>query len=157
MVEENKIYLTKDGLKKFEQEYQALERIKKMKTRNELPIVDSLDVLDSEFSTFEEDINLLEARLEELETILKNYTIITAPPKSKQKVIFIGATIIVEIEGQKDEFTIVGSLEANPLLGRISNASPVGMSLLGHKVGDEVKVQSAIISVYKIRKIAYKY
>jgi len=69
----------------------------------------------------------------------------------------MGATILVEIEGQKDEFTIVGSLEANPMLGRISNASPVGRCLLGHKVGDEVKIQSAVVSVYKIMKIIYKY
>jgi len=156
MTEENKIYLTKQGLKKLEQEYQALKQVKKTKTKEESLITSSLDVSDSEFSTFQEDINLLEARVEELETILKNYTIIVAPPKSKQKVIFMGATILVEIEGQKDEFTIVGSLEADPMLGRISNASPVGMSLLGHKVGDEVKVQSAVVSVYKIRKIIYK-
>ena len=157
MVEENKIYLTKEGLKKFEQEYQTLRQIKKGKTKEESLISGPLDISDSEFSTFQEDINLLEARVEELENILKNYTIIIAPPKSKQKVIFIGATIFVEIEGQKDEFTIVGSLEADPMLGRISNASPVGISLLGHKVGDEVKVQSAVVSVYKIRKIIYKH
>jgi len=157
MTEDNKIYLTKEGLKKFEQEYQILQQIKKNKTKEESPTSGFLDVFDSEFSTFREDINLLEARVEELETILKNYTMIVTPPKNNQKVISIGATILLEIEGQKDEFTIVGSLEADPMLGKISNASPVGVSLLGHKVGDEVRVQSAVVSIYKIKKIVYKH
>ena len=157
MIEDSKIYLTKDGLKKLEQEHQSLRQMKRTKTKDESLVAGSLNLSDSEFSIFQEDINLLEARVEELENILKNYTIIVTPPKSQQKVVFIGATICVEIEGQKDEFTIVGSLEANPMFGRISNSSPVGMSLLGHKVGDEVKVQSAVVSVYKIRKIIYQH
>ncbi len=156
MIEEDKIYLTREGLKKFEQEFASLKQTKKLKAKEERPTNASLQGIDSEFSAFEEDLSLLESRIEELDTILKNYTLITLPTRTSRRVIFIGATVIVEVQGQKDEFTIVGSLEANPMLGRISNKSPVGMSLLGHKVGDEVRVQSAIVTVYKIKKIIYK-
>ena len=60
------------------------------------------------------------------------------------------------MDGQKDEFVIVGTLEANPALGKISNESPVGKALLGHKIGDEVVVSSPMKTTYKIRNIKYE-
>jgi len=92
----------------------------------------------------------------ELENILKNTELITAPPKEKQNIVNLGATVFVKVDGQTDEFTIVGTLEADPALGRISNESPVGRALLGHKTGDEVLVSSPIKTIYKIRKIKYR-
>ncbi len=56
---------------------------------------------------------------------------------------------------KNDEYEIVGTLEANPALGKISNESPVGRALLGHKVGEEVVVQSPLKIKYKILKIKY--
>ena len=68
----------------------------------------------------------------------------------------LGAKVIVEIDHEaKDEFTIVGTLEANPALGNISNESPVGKALLGHKVGEEIIISSPIKTFYKIKKIKY--
>ena len=72
-----------------------------------------------------------------------------------QNIVNLGATVLVEVDGQNDEFMIVGSLEANPAIGKISNESPVGRMLLGHRVGDEVVVSSPIQTVYKIKKIKY--
>lgn len=153
---EDKIYLTKEGLKKLEQEYESLKRDKKAKAKDESPTNAPSQSVDSEFSTFQEDLSLLESRIEELEIILKKHTLIIPPPKQSQKIVFVGAIVTVEVEGQRDEFTIVGSLEANPMFGRISNESPVGNALLGHGVGDEVKVCSAVITIYKIKKITYR-
>ena len=95
-------------------------------------------------------------RLAELENIFKNAELIQLPSKEKQNIINLGAQVIVEVDGQKDEFTIVGSLEANPSLGRISSESPVGQALLGHRIGDGVMVSSPIQTVYKIKKIKYR-
>lgn len=154
---EREIYLTKEGLAKLEQEYEGLKVLKNQRTKNDaLPTAASLEI-DSEYSTFQDDLNLLEARISELETILKNYKLITAPEKRIHKEVFLGATVTVEVEGQQDEFTIVGSLEANPMLGKISNESPVGRSLLGKKIGEEVKVQSSVVTIYKIKKITYNF
>ena len=92
-----------------------------------------------------------------LENILENYELITCPPKEKQRTVGLGARVKVEVEGEKDEFTIVGTLEASPSLGRISNESPVGKALIGHKGGDEIVVSSPIKVVYKIVKISYPF
>ena len=62
----------------------------------------------------------------------------------------------IDVDGQKDEFVIVGTLEANPALGKISNESPVGKALLGHKIGDEVLVSSPAEIKYKIKNIKYE-
>jgi len=153
---ENKIYLTKEGLKKFQQEFRALKEAKALKAKNGAPPSAPSQGIDSEYFTFQEDLDLLESRIEELEDILKNYVLITSPSKSRREVVFLGATVEVEVHGQKDEFTIVGPLEAKPMLGKISNESPVGRALLGCRKGDEVKVQSAIATVYKIIKIIYR-
>ena len=91
----------------------------------------------------------------ELENVLKNTELIKIPLKTKQNIVNLGATILVEVGSQNDEFTLVGSLEANPSIGKISNESPVGKAFLGHQVGDEVMVSSAIKTIYKIKKIKY--
>jgi len=143
---DNKQYLTKKGLKKLKQELEGLKKARDMKKKDEA-VIPSSQTIDSEFVTFQEDLNLLEARINELDFILRNYALIVLPPVRKRNVINLGATVLVEVEGQKTEFTIVGPIEANPMLGRISNESPVGNSLLGSKIGDEVKVQSAVKTI----------
>ena len=155
METENKNYLTREGLKKIQKELEELIRVREEKKREEA-IVPSSQTIDSEFATFQEDLSLLEARIEELESILKNYELISPPPKNKRNFVNLGATVLVEVEGQSTEFTIVGPIEANPVLGRISHESPVGNSLLGGKKGDEVRVQSAVKTTYKIKRIIYR-
>ncbi len=105
---------------------------------------------------FREDLNFIEIRMAEVENILKNAKLIRSFPKKGAKVVDLGTTVSVEVEGNTDEFKIVGTLEATPVLGRISNESPVGGALLSHKVGDEVVVSSPIKTIYKIKKIKYQ-
>jgi len=156
MVSENKIYLTKEGLEKFQRELEGLKKLKESKTKGETSSVFSSQSIDFEYLSLQDDLNLLESRIEELETILKRHTLIVPPPRHQRRVVSLGATVIVEVEGQKDEFTIVGSLEADPMLGKISNESPVGKALLGCRPGDHIKVQSSVTTIYKIKKITYK-
>jgi len=153
---EKKFYLTKEGLEKIKREYQGLKNLKLSKTKGEIPKIWHSEDLNPEYLSFQEDLSFLETRLIELENILKNAELIQLPSKEKQNIINLGATVLVEVDGQNDEFTIVGSLEANPSLGRISNESPVGQALLGHRVGDGVMVSSPIQTVYKIKKIKYR-
>jgi transcription elongation factor GreA len=142
-------------LKKIKKEYQKLLRLRKLKSKGESPSVFHSEELNTEFIAFREGIDLLESRIEELEYILKNFELIKPPPRSERDKIYLGALVTVEVDGQEDEFTIVGTLEANPAMGKISNESPVGKALLGHKVGEEVTVHSAIETTYKIKKIKY--
>jgi transcription elongation factor GreA len=156
MAEEKKFYLTKEGLERIKKEYRDLKELKLAKTKGESPKILHSEDLNPEYLAFQEDVSFLEARIIELENILKNIELIKPPRKEKQNIVDLGATILVEVDGQNDEFTLVGSLEANPSIGKISNESPVGKALLGRKVGDEVVVSSPIKTTYKIKKIKYK-
>lgn len=156
MTEEKKFYLTKEGLKKLEKEYKDLVELKLAKTKGEeSPKVLQSEDLNSEYIAFQENISFLESRIVEIDTILKNQELIRIPKGEERKKIGLGATILVDVNGQKDEFTLIGSLEANPNVGKISDESPVGNALLGHKVGDAVIVSSPIKTIYKIKNIKY--
>jgi len=152
---EKKFYITEEELKKVKKEHKDLQTLKIIKTKSEVPNIWQSEDLNPEYLSFFEDVSLLEARMADLGYILWNVEIIKIPPKEKQNIINVGAHVAVEVDDQLDEFQIVGTLEANPALGKISNESPVGKVLLGHKVGDEVTVSSPIKTVYKIKKIKY--
>jgi transcription elongation factor GreA len=132
-----KIYLTNRGLEKLKKEYEQL--------------VEARDDSNEDAG----NLTLINQRLEELGTILKTCELIQAPPKHRQHIINLGATVVVEVDGQIDELTILGTLEANPSLGKISNESPVGRTLLGHKIGEEIMIFSAVKTIYKIKEIRY--
>jgi len=155
MAKEKKFYLTEQGLERIKKEYQDLKNLKLSKTKGEIPKIWQSEDLNPEYLSFQEDLSFLETRIAELENILKNAELIKPPPKERQNVVNLGAQVIVEVDGQTDEFTIVGTLEANPALGKISNESPVGRTLLGHRAGEEVVVSSSIQTIYKIKKIKY--
>jgi transcription elongation factor GreA len=155
MAEDKRFYLTKKGLEKIKKEYQTLKDLRFAKVNGESPKISHSEDLNSEYISFQEDINLLEARINELENILRNSELIKLPKKEKRQFVGLGATVTVEVEGQKDEFTLVGSLEANPSAGKISNESPVGQAIIGHQVGEIVKISSPIQTTYKIKKIDY--
>jgi len=152
---EEKFYLTKEGLERLKKEYRDLKELKLAKTKGESPKLLHSEDLNPEYLAFQEDLSFLEIRLSELENTLKNAEIIKSPDRTKQNSVNLGATVSVEVDGQNDEFTLVGSLEANPSVGKISNESPVGKALLGHRVGDKVVVSSPIQTVYRIKKIRY--
>ena len=155
MIREKEYYLTEQGLIKLKAEYQYLKKLKSTKMMGEVPNVWHSEDLNPEYLSFQEDVGFLEVRLIDLGKILRDVRLIKTPPKEKRDVIDLGATVLVEVDGQKDEFTIVGSLEANPSAGKISNESPVGKALLGHRTGDEIIISSPIQVAYKIRKITY--
>jgi len=151
-----KFYLTKEGLAKIEKEYQDLKNLRMAKVRGESPKILHSEDLNPEYLLFQEDLNFLEARIAELEFILKNAELIKIPPKEKQNIVDLGATVTLEeVDGQINEFMIVGTLEANPNEGKISSQSPVGKAILGQKIGNEIMITSPIKVVYKIKKIKY--
>jgi transcription elongation factor GreA len=153
---EKKIYLTKEGLEKLKKEYETLKALRLSKLKGETPKILHSDDVSAEYLAFKEDMDFIENRILELEYILKNFTLIRKPPKEKQDIVNIGATVtLADEEGSINEFMLVGSLEANPSEGKISIESPVGKALLGKKIGDEIMITSPIRVVYKIKKIRY--
>ncbi|MCD6500590.1 GreA/GreB family elongation factor [bacterium] len=152
---DQKYYLTKEGLKKIKREYKKLLKLRQLKSKREVPPVLHSEELNTEFISYRDDLDFLDSRIAELENILKNYEFIKPPPRKERDKIHLGAQVQVEVDGQIDEFTIVGTLEANPSLGKISNESPVGKALMNRKVGEEVVISSPVRVIYKIKKIMY--
>lgn len=156
MSQEKIFYLTSEGLENIKKEHEILKNLKLAKTSGEAPkILDSED-LNPEYISYQEDLDFLETRISEVENIIKNARLIEPPTKDNMRVVNIGARVVVEIDGKaEDEFKILGTLEANPVLGKISNESPVGRALLGKRAGEEVVISSPIKTIYKIKKIRY--
>ena len=152
----NKIYyLTKDGLANLKNDLQQMKELRKVKLGKEAPSAFYSEELNSEFVSFRDEMDVLDAKIEEMEHVLKNYEIIKPPSPNEKDKVGLGAKVRVEIDGAIDEFTIVGTWEANPALGLISDESPVGKALLGKKAGDIVTLNSPIKIAYNIKKITY--
>lgn len=154
---EKKFYLTKEGLNKLKSEYQELQKIAKTKIQEKIPELYHSEELNPEYLVYQEDVDLRRARIAELEKIFKNTELIKTPPKSKQNFVNLGAKVTVEINDEIDEFTILGTLEANPVEKIISNESPIGQVLLGKRVGETVIIKTPIVNrICKIIKIKYQ-
>jgi len=156
MLQGEKFYLTIKGLAVLKKEYKILRELRINKTKKEAPKILESEDLNPEYLAFREDLSSLESRLVELENIFKNVELIKTPLFKNRNIIDLGATVKVKVDGQEDEFTIVGTLEANPALGKISNESPVGSALIGHREGDEVIVSSPTKTIYRIKEIKYQ-
>jgi len=155
-MDEEKFYLTKDGLERFRREFERLKKIRAAKMEGAVPDVLHSQETNPEYLTFQEDMELLESRLTELDHILKNAEPVPLPPKNQRDKVHLGATVLVEVDGRIDEFTIVHSLEANPSIGKISNRSPVGSAFIGKKKNEEIQISSPIKVTYKIKEIRYE-
>ena len=93
---------------------------------------------NSELEQAKNDQAFLEGRIMTLEQMIKNAQIIDET--SKHDIVEVGSHVTVEADGQKEKYTIVGSAEASPQEGKISNESPVGRALQGRRAGETVKV-----------------
>ena len=134
-------YLSKDGLEKLRAELDEMVSVKRPEVANR--IHDAKEHGDlSENAEYEDAKNeqaFVEGRIQTLEALIKNATIIDENHSTDH--VQIGSTVAVESPDGKEAFTIVGSAEAKPAEGRISNESPVGRALLGKKKGEKVVVK----------------
>jgi len=151
---DKKYYLTKEGFEKIKSDYDKLRKEKKEKLK-EVPEALHSEELNPEYLSFRRELGLLEEKISKLEEVLRNTEIIKSPSKNCKEV-RLGATVTIEAGGQEDEFVLVGTMEADPVLGKISDESPVGRALLGAKEGDSVTISSRVKVVYKIKKVRYK-
>lgn len=143
-----KYYLTPAGLRKHQAEYEKLKKSRAGKKQKMKELKDELwrpEDLNPDYETLRTELNFLERRLRELENILKNTKILKFSKQSPKRVT-IGATVKIEIEGEIEEFTIVGTLETDPLKKRISTESPIGKAILGKAVGETIKCKTEIVN-----------
>ena len=154
---EKKVVLTYEGLKKMEEELEDLKTVRRKEVAEKIKEARGQGDLseNAEYDAAKEEQAEIEARIVVLEKMLRNAEVIDEEEVSKD-VISIGCRVkIYDIEfAEEAEYTIVGSAEADPMEGRISNESPVGQGLLGHKVGEcvEIEVPSGTVS-YRIMEI----
>lgn len=157
MASEKKNIMTREGLNKLETELQDLKLVRRKEVSQKIKEAREQGDLseNAEYDAAKDEQRDIEARIEELEKILKNVEVIENDEVDLDK-ISIGCTVIVydnEFD-EEMEFKIVGSTEANSLQNKISNESPVGAALIGKKAGDVVSVETqAGVVEYKIISI----
>ena len=156
-MEGKKNILTYEGLQKYEEELHELKVVKRQEVAQKIKEAREQGDLseNAEYDAAKDEQRDIEARIEELEKILKNAEVIDEDEVDLDK-ISIGCRVkILDVEYDEElEYKIVGSTEANSLKGKISNESPVGKALIGKKVGDtaEVDTQAGTLK-YKVLEI----
>lgn len=154
---EKDVFLTQEGLKKLEEELDRLKTVRRREVAERIKQALAFGDIseNSEYDEAKNEQAQLEERIAKLEAMLRNAKLIDDDEISTD-IVTIGSKVVVkDLEFDEEmEYTIVGSAEADPFNGKISNESPVGSALLGKKKGDivEVQVPDGIIK-YKIISI----
>lgn len=147
MIDDDKTYITRQGLKKLRNELEELKSVRRQEIAERIAAAKELGDLseNAEYAAAKTDQAFVEGRIVELESILKFATIIEEEVCQKG-IVSVGSKIKIKehsAEHKKPsvkQYHIVGSHEADPSAGRISNESPIGRSLLGAKKGDIVEI-----------------
>lgn len=143
------VNLTSEGKKELEKELDELiknrpaiaERIATARAFGDLSE-------NEEYSSARNEQKIAESRILEIQDILKNAKIIRGGKKDK---VVLGATVALDMGGRKVEYTLVGPTEANPLEGKISNESPIGKVIFGHKAGEAVEFNGKKVKIVEIK------
>ena len=142
-MDEKKIYLTEEGLNELKKELDYLKLEKRPEVINALKDARALGDLseNAEYDAARSEQASTEARIKELEKMLENVEIIS---DVKTDAVALGTKVKLEYVGddETDEFSIVGSKEADPFSNKISNESPIAVAIMGKKQGDKVTVES---------------
>ena len=143
---EKEIFLTPEGLKKLEEELDHLKTVRRQEIADKIQEAKESRsaVISPEYEEAKNEQGFLEGRILDIERMIKNAVIIHhEEAKKKGGLVELGSKVAVKPEdGNKENYTIVGSAEANPSEGKISNESPMGKALLNRKVGDVIEFEA---------------
>ena len=141
----NNNFLTKEGYDKLQDELDYLRTAKRQEVANRLhEAMEGGELIENaEYEAAKNEQAFVEGRIQELDLLLATAKIIEDNGKKKGDVVHLGSKVTIK-EGnfEAETFTIVGAAEANPREGKISNESPIGKSLLGHKAGETIHVDA---------------
>ena len=144
------------GLERLKQELHELKTVKRRELADRIETAKALGDLseNAEYHEAKDALSFVEGRIHEIEDILKNVAVIEEETGAVG-IIRIGSTVVVEVNGKEKTYSIVGSNEADPLQGLVSNESPIGSALLGKKEDDIAEVEApAGRIIYKIKKVS---
>ncbi|MFX3624502.1 MAG: transcription elongation factor GreA [Ectobacillus sp.] len=137
--------MTQAGKEKLEQELEYLKTVKRKEVVERIKIARSFGDLseNSEYDAAKDEQAFVEGRITQIENMIRNAVIIEEDAANSTTVTLGKKVTFVELpDGDEETYTIVGSAEADPFEGKISNDSPIAKTLLGKQVGDEVTVQT---------------
>ena len=151
------VVLTKEGLEKLEQEMESLKTIRRREVADRIKqAIEFGDISEnSEYEDAKNEQAFIEGRILTLEKMLCNVKVIESIEEGQSQALLGSTVILKDLEfDEAVEYTIVGAAEANPMQNRISNESPVGLAVLGHKEGDifDVQVPAGVIK-YQLLEI----
>ena len=152
---DDKVYLTSEGLEKIKGELEDLKNKKRPNVVERLALARSQGDLseNSEYASAREELAFVDGRIEELEDIVSNASVIQKAGGLYDNV-GLGSKVTVKIDGRETLYEIVGEWEADPSQKKVSHSSPLGKALLGKKIGEEVEFEApAGKVVFKIVKI----
>ena len=154
---DQKMILTKDGLKKLQDELENLKSVRRIEVAERIKQAREFGDIseNSEYDDAKNEQAFIEGRIQELEQKLRNVEVISEEKKPKNVVTMGCKVVLRDMEFNEDmEYTLVGTAEADPEAMRISNESPVGAAILGQKTNKIVEVQAPVGTIkYKIIKI----
>lgn len=148
-------YISEEGLEELKERLHALKTEKRKEIAERLEHAKTLGDLseNAEYQETKEEQSLVESQIAELEDTLRD-TVVIHKNAGTDKVA-IGSTVVVQSRHGEETYTIVGSEEASPTEGKISNESPLGKAFLGKRVGDSADVKTPSgVTTYAIKKIS---
>src|SRR3989338_154617 len=144
---DKKLFRSKDGLEELKKEYEGLTKVRRPEIVTRVSDARNLGDLseNAEYVAAREELSFIDGRIDELEELLKQATLIQqddSTKKNRKKVIKLGSRVILSVKGKREEFTIVGEWEADPTEKKISHESPLGKALLGKQDGEKIEVEA---------------
>jgi transcription elongation factor GreA len=146
--EKTVIPVSEEGMAALKAEYEELTRVKRKEIAGVVQRAREEGDLreNAGYHAAREEQGMIEARIRELEYLIQN-SVITKDAVTDADAIRVGSTVTLDLDGDEMTYTIVGAVEAQPRLGRISNESPVGRGLLGHRTGDDFTIDTPAASL----------
>lgn len=135
--------MTAEGLQRLRDEHSQLTGPGRRAIEQRIKAARELGDLreNAEYDTAKNEQGLMEARIRQIEEILRRAEVMEAPSGGATGLfVALGTTVTVDLDGEEETYTIVSPVEAKPREGRISNESPVGRALLGHRVGEQFEI-----------------
>lgn len=153
-MDDKKIYLTQEGLDDLKKEHVELTKKRRPEIVNRVTQARNMGDLseNAEYTAARDELSFIDGRIDELEELLKQAIIIKERAgRGGKKIIELGATVVLHLDGKKEEYTVVGEWEADPIEKKISHQSPLGKALIGKSVGDKAEVAAPAGKIlYKI-------
>lgn len=137
-----KVFVTREGLEALKKELEGLEKEKRPLVLDRVAQARAMGDLseNSEYTAAREELSLMDGRIEELQDILKNASLIEEHKKSK--IVRLGSHVTVSVGNRREQFSLVGEWEADPKDKKISHESPLGKALIGKTLGEKVEVEA---------------